>query len=162
MSDIRSTKAEGRPNPTDMELMLYVDGELDEERIADVESFIKESEGARRKVSALRLASGMVREHTIATAKPIDIASAVMAKIEAGEASASEPPAKNGASAEIAPVKLPRAAKDSRPIALYVMAGRRSVRARRDPHRWPRDRARRSSCPSGLPRRRRASSPYCR
>lgn len=117
MSDTRSTKAEGRPKPTDMELMLYVDDELDEERIADVEAFIKESEGARRKVSALRLASGMVREHTIATSKPIDIASAVMAKIEAGEASEAEPPAKSGAPAGIAPVKLPRTAKDSRPAA---------------------------------------------
>lgn len=118
MSDINSTKAEGRPRPTDMELMLYVDGELDEERIADVEALLKESEGARRKVTALRYASGMVREHTMAAAPAIDVASSVMAKIEAGEASEADPPAKNGAGVDMAPVRLPRSStKDSRPAA---------------------------------------------
>lgn len=111
MTTTKSTKAERGPRPTDMELMLYVDGELDEERIADVEAFIEESDGARRKVAALRLASGMVHEHTMAVSKPIDIASAVMAKIEAG---AADPPMKNGAGADVIDILDGRAAKVER------------------------------------------------
>jgi hypothetical protein len=96
-----------------MELMLYVDGELDSERLADVEAFIEESDVARRKVAALRMASGIVLEHTMAVSKPIDIASAVMAKIDAGVA---EPSMKNGAGADIIDIREGHVAKVERSV----------------------------------------------
>lgn len=89
MSTSRSTNGGGQGRPTDMELMLYIDGELDGElddaRRAEIEAHIAQSESGRRKISALRIGSGMVREHALAEAKDFDIASAVMAKIDAIE-----------------------------------------------------------------------------
>lgn len=87
----RSTNGEGQGRPTDMELMLYVDGELDEARRAEIEAHLSQSESGRRKVAALRIGSGMVREHSLASAKDFDITSAVMAKLDAV---AVDPPSK--------------------------------------------------------------------
>lgn len=83
MSPSKSIKAGGQGRPTDMELMLYVDGELDDARRAEIEAHLEQSESGRRKTSALRIGSGMVREHALEQAKDFDIASAVMAKIDA-------------------------------------------------------------------------------
>lgn len=69
-------------NPSDLELMLYADGELDGERVAAVEAFLAREAGSRRKVSALGLVSGLVREQALASASPADgIADALMAQI---------------------------------------------------------------------------------
>lgn len=83
MTAIKKAQAGGKPS--DMELMLYVDGELDGAREAEVGTYLEHSEEARMKVAALRMASDIVRENSEKSALDIDIASAVMAKIEAGD-----------------------------------------------------------------------------
>lgn len=94
----RSTNAGGPGRPTDMELMLYVDGELDDAQCAEIEAHLKQSESGRRKIAALRIGAGMVQEHALAQAGDFDIASAVMEKI------AADPPAKAPAKSEGAEV----------------------------------------------------------
>jgi len=114
VSTARSTNGGGQGRPTDMELMLYVDGELDEARRAEIEAHLAQSESGRRKVAALRIGSGMVREHSLASAKDFDIASAVMAKIDAiaVDLPAKNPPAKEeSAGADVI------ALRDRRPAA---------------------------------------------
>lgn len=70
--------------PSDLELMLYADGELEGERFSAVEAFLAREAGARRKLSSLGLVSGLVREQVIASASPADgIADALMAQIAA-------------------------------------------------------------------------------
>ena len=73
--------------PSDLELMLYADGELEDERFSAVEAFLAREAGSRRKLSSLGLVSWLVREQAIASASPADgIADALMAQIatEAG------------------------------------------------------------------------------
>lgn len=110
------TKAD---TPSDLELMLYADGELEDERIAAVEAFLARDAGSRRKLSSLGLVAGLVREQAVASASPADrIADALMAQIAAeastnGVAHAASAPLREVASPT--PVKLapvaPRAAK---------------------------------------------------
>jgi anti-sigma factor RsiW len=70
--------------PSDLELMLYADGELDADRITAVEAFLARESGARRKLSSLGVVSGIVRERAVASASPADgIADALMAQIAA-------------------------------------------------------------------------------
>jgi anti-sigma factor RsiW len=70
--------------PSDLELMLYADGELEDERIADVEAFLAREPNARRKLTSLGFVSGLVRERAVASASPADgIADALMAQITA-------------------------------------------------------------------------------
>ena len=78
------TKAD---TPSDLELMLYADGELEGERFTAVEAFLARDAGSRRKLSSLGLVAGLVREQAVASASPADrIADALMAQIalEAG------------------------------------------------------------------------------
>jgi anti-sigma factor RsiW len=105
-----------------MELMLYVDGELDEARRAEIEAHLAQSESGRRKVAALRIGSGMVREHSLASAKDFDIASAVMAKIDA---IAVDLPAEN------LPAKSPPAKKESAGADVIALRDRRPAAADR-------------------------------
>ena len=73
--------------PSDLELMLYADGELEGDRFAAVEAFLARDAGSRRKLSSLGLVAGLVREQAVASASPADgIADALMAQIamEAG------------------------------------------------------------------------------
>jgi hypothetical protein len=75
------TKAD---TPSDLELMLYADGELEGERFAAVEAFLARDAGSRRKLSSLGLVAGLVREQAVASASPADaIADALMAQITA-------------------------------------------------------------------------------
>jgi negative regulator of sigma E activity len=75
--------------PTDLELMLYADGELDGERLAEVEAFVARDHGARAKLAALGLVSTVVREEALAAAGAADgIADAVMDLIDAEPARA--------------------------------------------------------------------------
>lgn len=122
MSTARSTNGGGQGRPTDMELMLYVDGELDEARRAEIEAHLAQSESGRRKVAALRIGSGMVREHSLASAKDFDIASAVMAKIDA---IAVDLPAENP------PAKSPPAKKESAGADVIALRDRRPAAADR-------------------------------
>ena len=70
--------------PSDLELMLYADGELEEDRIPVVEAFLAREPNARRKLTSLGLVSGLVRERAVASASPADgIADALMAQIAA-------------------------------------------------------------------------------
>jgi len=122
VSTARSTNGGGQGRPTDMELMLYVDGELDEARRAEIEAHLAQSESGRRKVAALRIGSGMVREHSLASAKDFDIASAVMAKIDA---IAVDLPAEN------LPAKSPPAKKESAGADVIALRDRRPAAADR-------------------------------
>lgn len=123
MSPSKSTKAGGQGRPTDMELMLYVDGELDDARRAEIEAHLAQSESGRRKIAALRIGSGMVREHAMASAKDFDIASAVMATIDAvaadppAKSSAKSPARKEGAEAEVIDIGARKAAAVDKPKA---------------------------------------------
>ena len=75
------TKAD---TPSDLELMLYADGELEGERFTAVEAFLARDAGSRRKLSSLGLVAGLVREQAVASASPADgIADALMAQIAA-------------------------------------------------------------------------------
>lgn len=87
MTATKNAQANGRSKPSDMELMLYVDGELDDARHSEVSAHLEHSEEARLKVAALRMVSNTVRGQNENLLPSIDIASAVMAKIESGEAS---------------------------------------------------------------------------
>jgi len=127
VSTARSTNGGGQGRPTDMELMLYVDGELDEARRAEIEAHLAQSESGRRKVAALRIGSGMVREHSLASAKDFDIASAVMAKIDA---IAVDLPAEN-LPAKSPPAKSPPAKKESAGADVIALRDRRPAAADR-------------------------------
>lgn len=70
--------------PSDLELMLFADGELEGERFAVVEGFVARNADAHRKLSSLGLVSELVRERAVASASPADgIADALMAQIAA-------------------------------------------------------------------------------
>lgn len=68
--------------PTDLDLMLYADGELDgDERVA-VEAWLLRDEAARSKLVAMGMVAGMVREKAHAQAAAADgIADLVMAAV---------------------------------------------------------------------------------
>jgi hypothetical protein len=67
--------------PTDEELMLFVDGELEGARLEEVEAFAERDVSARRKVAALRLSGSLLRERALAPSIADGIADTVMAKI---------------------------------------------------------------------------------
>ena len=48
--------------PTDLELMMYFDGELEGERLAAVEAFLAAEKVPKQKLAALDLAGSLVRE----------------------------------------------------------------------------------------------------
>jgi anti-sigma factor RsiW len=69
--------------PTDLELMLYADDELDPERRAAVEAWLETHRDDHAKLAALHLVSGMVRERAVETSAGADrIADSVMELIE--------------------------------------------------------------------------------
>lgn len=71
-------------DPSDLELMLYADGELEGDRIAAVEAYLARNVAAQKKLRALDIASNVIREHAVETASPADgIADLVMASIAA-------------------------------------------------------------------------------
>lgn len=76
--------------PSDMELMLYADGELDEARKRDVETFLASDETARDKVATLDLAASLLRDGSAASSPSGSVADLVMAKVAAqGDAQSS-------------------------------------------------------------------------
>ncbi|WP_434043112.1 MULTISPECIES: anti-sigma factor family protein [Sorangium] len=87
MSTANSSKAnhgEASAPPTDLELMLYVDGELDEARHRQVEDHVLHDPRCRAKVAGLVTASDMIRASALASGAGDSIADAVMAKIGEG------------------------------------------------------------------------------
>ncbi len=71
---------------TDLDLMLYADGELDGDRVAEVEAELARSERARRVVASIRRAGDLVRAHADESAGQAGadgIAAAVLGRIEA-------------------------------------------------------------------------------
>jgi negative regulator of sigma E activity len=71
--------------PTDLELMQYADGELDEERSRAVARHLEEDAQARAKLKGLDLTGELVRHLSEQRAEGADFADAVMARIEAGD-----------------------------------------------------------------------------
>jgi hypothetical protein len=74
---------------SDLDLMLYLDGELSTERHEQVRRAITRDEVLRDKLSALEISSSIVRERALDAAANIDFADAVMARILANETSVS-------------------------------------------------------------------------
>ena len=69
--------------PTDLELMLYADGELEGDRIPAVQAWLDGDGDARNKLASLGMVSDLVRSQADeASAGADDIADAVMRKIE--------------------------------------------------------------------------------
>ncbi|WP_437810255.1 anti-sigma factor family protein [Sorangium sp. So ce1078] len=88
MSTANSSKAnhgDASAPPTDMELMLYVDGELDEARHRQVEDYVLHDPRCRAKVAGLVTAADMVRDSALASSAADGIADGVMAKILEGQ-----------------------------------------------------------------------------
>ncbi len=69
--------------PTDLELMLYADDELDGDRLAAVEAWLAASLAARTKLTALRTVSSLVRERALDSSRADGIAESVMDRIAA-------------------------------------------------------------------------------
>lgn len=112
-SRIRKPAAGGLgPPPTDMELMLYVDGELDEDRHREVEAHVLRDASCRAKIAGLEIAGSAVREGTLSPRLADGIADAVMARIERGEA--------DGLPGEAPPVKLENGAA-VRPLSVVEL-----------------------------------------
>jgi anti-sigma factor RsiW len=91
VSTANSSKAnhgEASAPPTDLELMLYADGELDEARHRQVEEYVLHDPRCRAKVAALVTAADMVRDSALASSAADGIADGVMAKILEGQAGA--------------------------------------------------------------------------
>lgn len=80
-----STKTDTITTPTDLELMLYADGELTGEQLAAVEAHLARDKSARRKLLAMGIVSDVVRDRALGAAAPLagDIADLVMASLEA-------------------------------------------------------------------------------
>jgi anti-sigma factor RsiW len=86
-----STKTSKASRPTDLELMLYADGELEGERLAAVEAYLAQDEAARKKLLAMAMVSNVVREQAQGASKADDIADLVMASIAAEPKKAEAP-----------------------------------------------------------------------
>jgi hypothetical protein len=70
------------PPPTDLELMLYADGELEEGRCREVEAYVTRDARCRAKVAGLEVVGAVFRERAGGTSAADDIADAVMARIQ--------------------------------------------------------------------------------
>lgn len=70
-----------KPLPTDLELMMCFDGELDDVRSRDILALARTDSGCRTKLQSLRIVSDVLREHTNELRQADDIASLVMERI---------------------------------------------------------------------------------
>ncbi|AUX47060.1 hypothetical protein SOCE26_085720 [Sorangium cellulosum] len=108
MSTANSSKAnhgEAGSPPTDLELMLYVDGELDEARHRQVEAYVLHDPRCSAKVAGLVAAADMIRDGALSSSAADGIADGVMAKI----AGAKVDVAADDAGAALRPVAPPAA-----------------------------------------------------
>lgn len=69
--------------PSDLELMMYFDDELEEPRKSAVSAFIAADHGAQNKLAALRITSGVVRRYASNIEPSLNIADLVMKAVEA-------------------------------------------------------------------------------
>jgi hypothetical protein len=117
--------------PTDLELMLYADGELADDRLAAVQAWLDrepldgdDARAARNKLTALGMVSDLVRAQALdASAGADDIADAVMRRIEAEAVESSAPLVMMGgpvASTPTRPAPAPPANDNAR--RFYVIA----------------------------------------
>jgi hypothetical protein len=74
---------------SDLDLMLYLDGELSADRHEEVRRAISRDKVLRNKLSALEATSTIIRERAVDAAANIDLTDSVMAKILAGDAAVS-------------------------------------------------------------------------
>jgi hypothetical protein len=82
-----SAKPKAAKEPTDLELMMFADGELDELRKVEIATFVDGSAAAKNKLKAMGIVGDFVRKDAdrVATAFRADgVAAKVMAAIEAG------------------------------------------------------------------------------
>jgi hypothetical protein len=74
---------------SDLDLMLYLDGELSADRHEEVRCAIARDKVLRNKLSALEITSSIIRERAVDAAANIDFTDSVMAKIMASDAAVS-------------------------------------------------------------------------
>ncbi len=91
--------------PTDLELMLYADGELEGERLREVKLAVEKDAALRSKLTALRLASDIVREDALAA--DIDLTDGIMARITAASGTAERDPRDAAPAPKVAEQRLP-------------------------------------------------------
>jgi anti-sigma factor RsiW len=104
--------AHGSP-PSDLDLMLYADGELEAERLAEVEAWLSADAAARDKLAGLCTVSRIVREEALEGASGADgLADRIMAAIEEKQERPPAPPP---------PVAAPVANDNGRRV-LFVVA----------------------------------------
>ncbi|MCC6553889.1 MAG: hypothetical protein IT372_12840 [Polyangiaceae bacterium] len=114
----KPNRGEGGPPPTDLELMLYVDGELDELRHREVEAHVLRDARCRAKIAGLDVTGAAVRDRALSSPLADGIAGAVMDRIARGDVggAAASPHARtaNGAAKPISAADLAgRAARPS-------------------------------------------------
>ncbi|HVK64888.1 MAG TPA: hypothetical protein VM694_10450 [Polyangium sp.] len=93
--------------PTDLELMLYVDGELEGDRLREVRQALSRDSTLRNKVAALSLSAAAVRENA-ESAVAIDLTDGIMARIAADKS-----PTRDARDAAPAPLDAPLERKDA-------------------------------------------------
>ncbi len=107
------------PRVSDLDLMLYLDGELEAERHEEVHQAISSSKVLRSKLAALDLSSNIVMEQALGAAANIDFADVVMARIATNEEVTLDardlPPGSKIVAADIAAVRLDKLDKKSSP-----------------------------------------------
>ncbi len=96
--------------PSDLELMMYFDGELEEPRRGEVAAFVGVDLAARSKVSGLRMASALVQEQAQSLSAADDIADLVMARVAADGSAGAHAPTPAPV-IQLQPVAVPAAAR---------------------------------------------------
>lgn len=109
------------PAVSDLDLMLYLDGELDDERYEQVRRTLTRNKILRSKLSALEVSSSIVRERALDAAANIDFADAVMAKIMANKTDVS---LDERDAAPVVHEARERATNDTPPVRLEKLAPR--------------------------------------
>lgn len=103
--------------PTDLELMAYGDGELDDVRRAEVEAYLLTSPAARAKIASLELVGELLREHERdAVAPSEDLVDAIMRRVKAAPEDVS-----HGSPALVAAPRSRRAANDNT-VRIFAVA----------------------------------------
>jgi anti-sigma factor RsiW len=91
-----------REKPTDLELMMYADGELQGDRLAAVEAFLAADAASQKKILALDLATSLVRESADEIGSSADdIADLVMASVAKDTSGASDASSKPSSEAPV-------------------------------------------------------------
>jgi anti-sigma factor RsiW len=80
---VKSSAKPRREHPSDLELMMYADGELDPERRAEVAAYLDRTPSARSKLRAMEVTGALVRGGGEGSSPLADgIADAVMARLD--------------------------------------------------------------------------------